>query len=303
VPAPRTYVALNTNDWSLVPWSEEFVDITTDIVPRFRTRMKMRWDDNCLYIAAELEEPHVWATLTENDSVIFQDNDFEVFMDPDADNHYYVELEINALGTTWDLLLPKPYKDSGRPLTGWRIKRLKTAVHVRGTLNDPTDTDEGWAVEIAIPWASLKEITGRPCPPNPGDQWRINFSRVQWQHELVDGAYRKLDLPEDNWVWSAQGVVDMHRPERWGIVQFSSGPAEFRPDESLPIRELLHRVYYAQRDFYDTKKRYAPDPRELGFAEDSVQLYTTPTRFEVIAEDHTGVWHIAEDARIWKETT
>ena len=25
---------------------------------------------------------------------------------------------------------------------------------------------------------------------------------------------------EDNWVWSPQGLVDMHVPERWGVVQF-----------------------------------------------------------------------------------
>ena len=50
-------------------------------------------------------------TLTEHDSVIFQDNDFEVFIDPDGDNHNYYEIEINALNTEWDLRLPKPYRD------------------------------------------------------------------------------------------------------------------------------------------------------------------------------------------------
>ena len=50
------------------------------------------------YVAAEMEEPHVWGTLTQHDAVIFQDNDFEVFIDPDGDNHEYYEFEINALG-------------------------------------------------------------------------------------------------------------------------------------------------------------------------------------------------------------
>src|SRR5437762_10018554 len=48
-----------------------------------------------------------------------------------------------------------------------------------------------------------------------GDQWRVNFSRVEWRHEVLDGKYRKIpNLREDNWVWSPQGVIDMHRPER-----------------------------------------------------------------------------------------
>src|SRR5688500_5102352 len=71
--------------WAAAPWSTDFVDIegAAKPKPRWRTRMKMLWDDTHLYIAAEMEEPHLWATLTEHDAVIFHDNDFEVFLDPD----------------------------------------------------------------------------------------------------------------------------------------------------------------------------------------------------------------------------
>lgn len=81
--------------WDAAPWSEPFADIEGDRrpKPRFRTRVKMLWDDEALYVAAELEEPHLWATLKEHDAVIFHDNDFEVFLDPDGDNHLYGELE------------------------------------------------------------------------------------------------------------------------------------------------------------------------------------------------------------------
>jgi hypothetical protein len=34
----------------------------------------MLWDDQFFYVAAELAEPHVWATLDIHDSVIFHDN-------------------------------------------------------------------------------------------------------------------------------------------------------------------------------------------------------------------------------------
>ena len=100
----------------------------------------------------------------------------------------------------------------------------------------PKDTDQSWSVELAIPWKALAEYAHRPSPPKDGDQWRINFSRVEWRHEIVDGKYRKVaNSPEDNWVWTPQGVVDMHRPARWGYVQFSTaarGQATYRPDPS-----------------------------------------------------------------------
>ena len=203
--------------WRGVPWTDDFLDIEGDAKPkpRLRTRAKMLWDDSYFFIAAELEEPHVWGTLAHHDAVIFQDNDFEVFIDPDSDNHEYYEFEINALNTGWDLFLEKPYKDGGAALNEWEIPGLKTAVQVRGTLNNPADIDQAWTVEIALPWNVLAEHAHRPAPPRDNDQWRVNFSRVEWLADIDDGKYRKVPgKREDNWVWSPQGIIDMHRPEK-----------------------------------------------------------------------------------------
>lgn len=234
--APKEYVCYRTSgkinidgkldesSWSSAPATDSFIDIEGDAKPRphFTTRVKMLWDDRHFYIGAEMEEPHVWRTLKKRDSVIFNDNDFEVFIDPDGDRNEYYELEINALNTVWDLFLPRPYRDGGKAQNSWDIAGLKTAVKVTGTLNNPTDQDQGWSVEMAIPWRALAKYAHRPAPPADGDRWRINFSRVEWQHEIVDGKYRKIaNTKEDNWVWSPQGVIDMHRPEMWGYVRFS----------------------------------------------------------------------------------
>jgi hypothetical protein len=136
--------------WTGAPWTDYFVDIEGDLKPkpRFRTRAKMLWDDEYFYVAADLEEPHVWATLTKHDSVIFHDNDFEVFMDPNGDTLEYYEFEINALNTGWDLFLDKPYRHGGKARNDWEIPGLRTAVHIHGTLNDPKDRDSGWSVEM-----------------------------------------------------------------------------------------------------------------------------------------------------------
>ncbi len=246
-----------------MPWTDDFVDIEGSArpAPRFRTRVKLLWDDDCLYIGAELEEPHVWATLTEHDSVIFNDPDFEVFIDPDGDNHSYFEIEINALNTEWDLRLVKPYRDGGPALNEWEIPGLRTAVYVDGTINDPSDTDRGWSVVFAFPWSAFAEHAGCRCPPVAGDTWRINFSRVEWEVAIVDGRYVKTPgKPEDNWVWSPQGVVDMHRPETWGYVQFSDAPpdrAAFEPDPDEPARIWLMAVYHAQRAHRDRHGQWA----------------------------------------------
>jgi hypothetical protein len=211
--------------WAAAPWTEAFRDIEGDRKPKppLQTRAKMLWDDTYLYIAAELEESHVWATLKEHDQIVFQDNDFEIFIDPDGDSREYYELEINAFNTIFDLFLVRTYIEGGPALHGWDCKGMKSAVFVDGTLNDPSDTDRGWSVELALPWTSLAEAAHRPAPPHDGDTWRMNFSRVEWQTRIVNGRYEKVPgTKEDNWVWSPQGVIDMHRPERWGYVCFST---------------------------------------------------------------------------------
>jgi hypothetical protein len=260
--------------WRAAPETAAFVDIEGDRkpAPRHETRARMTWDDKYFYVAAEMVEPHLWGTLTERDAVIYHDNDFEVFIDPDGDNHQYYELEINALGTEWDLFLVKPYRDGGPALNAWDIQGLKTAVHLDGTLNDPADTDRGWSVEIAIPWKVLAEAAGRPAPPAPGDVWRVNFSRVQWQLDVEDGKYvKKPDTPEDNWVWSPQGLIAMHYPEMWGEVLFAESPAD--PAEAFAASSEhraisgaanLMPIYYAQRRFHAENGRFARDLVELG---------------------------------------
>lgn len=218
--------SLDEPAWKAAAWSDDFVDIlgASAPKPRFRTRMKLLWDDRALYIGAELEEPRLQASLREHDSIIYHDNDFEVFLDPDGDGLNYSELEMNALNATWDLLLPKPYHLGGSAQFQWELLGLQTAVKCDGNLNDATGESKGWSLEIAIPWSALAPISTRPLPPRPGAPFRMNFSRVEWRFDPVNGKLvKRPGVREDNWVWSPMGVVDMHRPERWGYLELREG--------------------------------------------------------------------------------
>lgn len=261
---PRNYIAFKANEtlvidgkgddvsWQKATWSQDYIDIEGKMTPKYKTRMKMLWDNDYLYVMAEMDEPHVWATLKQRDTVIFYNNDFEIFIDPDGDTHNYYEYEMNAHNTLWDLFLTKPYRNHGKVIDSWDIQGVKTAVSVDGTLNNSTDVDKAWTVEIAIPWKVITEASnGNNVPEN--DFWRINFSRVNWHFDLTDGRYsRKKDdtgkfLPEFNWVWSPQGVINMHEPEHWGYVYFSSeavgGKASFSIPQDDYIKWHLYSLY------------------------------------------------------------
>ncbi|AXP81459.1 hypothetical protein CJ739_2386 [Mariniflexile rhizosphaerae] len=266
---PQSYTAYKTagtividgddsdNAWNKAAWTPLFVDIEGEKVPKYSTKVKMLWDNQYYYILAKIDEPHVWGYLKQRDTIIFYNNDFEVFIDPDGDTHNYYELEINALNTVWDLFISKPYREDDHVvLNDWTLTGLKSAVKVNGTINNPTDIDQGWILEIAIPWAAYKtSYYDQNVPENKF--WRVNFSRVNWQHAVSNGKYmRKKDnkgdfLPEYNWVWSPMGVINMHEPEKWGYVYFSSKETAEGATFSMPPDEKLkwelYSIYRAQK--------------------------------------------------------
>lgn len=268
---------INELTWQQTPWTNEFVDIEGAAKPKptYPTRMKMTWDDTCLYIAAQLTEPQVWATLKRHDDVIFHDNDFEFFIDPSGAAQPYFEVEVNPFNAVWDLLLTKAYRDGGASISNWDVRSLRSAIKIQGTLNDPSDQDEGWTVEMAIPFKSVS-LNSRGQIPHEGTIWRANFSRVEWDTQVIDGNYVKLKdstgkpLPEHNWVWSPQGLINMHYPERWGYLQFTKQPVN-TVTFNLPFTELqkqyLWLIYYRQRQWLTEHHAYALTLHDLGIDE------------------------------------
>ena len=91
----------------------------------------------------------------------------------------------------------------------------------------------------------------------------------------------------ENWVWSPQGVINMHCPEKWGYVQFTSGKpgaVEYRPDPTEPARMVLHEIYYAQRSFRRRHERYAESLEELRLFKIGHESLAKPPVMEITAD-------------------
>ncbi|MHC0446931.1 carbohydrate-binding family 9-like protein [Flavobacterium sp. 3-218] len=305
---PKSYIAYKTSKeividgdeadkaWEKASWTTPFVDIEGVETPKYKTQVKMLWDDNYYYILAKMEEPHVWANLKQRDTIIFYNNDFEVFIDPDNDTHNYYELEINALNTAWDLFINKPYREKNTVLNDWNIDGLKSAVKVHGTLNNPSDIDKGWTLEIAIPWSVYKTSYFDNIVPKD-KFWKVNFSRVNWQHDIVDGKYeRKKDkegkfLPEYNWVWSPMGVINMHEPEKWAYVYFSSKESEdkFTIPQEEKVKWELYTLYRAQKRYFDKNKTWAKSLKDIS----TKNIIVDGKVLKPILENHLSGFNIA----------
>ncbi|QMU28552.1 carbohydrate-binding family 9-like protein [Adhaeribacter radiodurans] len=283
--APTIDGNLNESAWQAATWTNNFIDIEGKQKPKptWNTRVKMLWNDTCLFIAAELQDPHVWATLKQHDTIVYYDHDFEIFIDPDNDTHNYYEIEVNAYNTIFDLFMTKPYRNGGRAIIPWQAVGMRSAVQVQGTLNNPNDTDKGWTVEMAIPLRTLTS-TGRSNRIEEETNWRINFSRVQWDAVVQQGKYVKVTgpngkpLPEHNWVWSPQGLINMHFPELWGYLYFTRKPVTKKPTSAftLPyaekLKQHLWQIYYLQKEYFRKNRRYAASLSDLGIKNNQVKV-------------------------------
>lgn len=174
------------------------------------TRARICWDDRCLYIAFECDDPDIWGTMYHRDDPIFDEEVVEAFIDPDSDLVDYYEFELsprniqfdgrihNPTGLRADMVLDK----------SWDCEGWSTAVTVDGTLDNRDDEDRGWTAEWAIPFTS---IPGAPnTPPKDGDMWRINLFRIDLTPE-----------PEFScWSPTLENPPNFHVPKVFGTLIF-----------------------------------------------------------------------------------
>jgi hypothetical protein len=185
----------------------------------------------------EDKDPHLWTKDT-----------VEIMVDPDGDgdNQNYYEIQINPQNLVFDSQFDaynQPKKDPDGPFghQEWSAK-LKSAVSVRGTLDEAGDKDEGYVVEALLPWKSFSKA--KKVPPAIGDTWRMNFYAMQDNGGVA---------------WSPiLGQGNFHKASRFGRVLWAETgyvPPEMRPVEGAPSGDAGGA---AQSD--------ADAPREMGNA-------------------------------------
>jgi len=172
--------------------------------PSLKTVARLAYDDENLYVAFDCEDPDVWGTLRRRDDPIYTEEVVEIFIDADGDGKTYNEIEVSPNNTVFDAYFPARRQGMD---TSWD-SGVKSAVLVRGTLNDPSDRDDGWSVEMQIPIARLASVPR--VPPRKGDRWRFNLYRL----EHVD---RKR---VEGYAFSPPLVGDFHQLSRFAWLAF-----------------------------------------------------------------------------------
>lgn len=198
---------LTEPSWEAAYTLDDFTVAGTCAKPKAATSARLLWDDTHLYLAAVMEDRDITAVLKDHDSHTWTDDVVEIFLKPSDHKHYYYEVHVTPLNTTLDLLIPRRGSGSLGRYTPWE-SGVKSAVVVKGTLNEWRDKDKGWLVEAAIPLAAFAKDTPKP---QLGDRWRFAVCRFNYS------VY--LDKPEQSST-ARLPVADFHRHEAYDYLEF-----------------------------------------------------------------------------------
>lgn len=183
----------------MFPWEEQ-----TGI--KQRTTVKLLRDEKYLYVGYECVDNDITATHENRDDPVYKDDCVEIFLKPSEKNDHYIGLEMNARGVLFDYYYAFPEKnDYSLNLEGVQLKTL-----LRGTMNKGDDQDQGWSLELAIPWQSLNKLAEQNPPTKT--KWRAQINR--WDGTEAKG--RRLSM----WCHSGLKKSNPHNPERFGYLMF-----------------------------------------------------------------------------------
>ncbi|MCG8557567.1 MAG: carbohydrate-binding family 9-like protein [Proteobacteria bacterium] len=203
---------LDEKGWHEAVPSARFVHTVSGNRSQIGATVRMLYDDSALYVAFDVSDTYLFAPLDKHDDHLWKHDTVEIMLDPDGDGRDYFEIQVSPAGTVFDTRYDSPRQPKPFGHVQWS-SRAEAAVGLRGRLDDET-SDQGYTVEIALPWASLGEKGPPSIAGTHGRRWRANFfvmDRQRGDTQLATG-------------WSPPLVGDFHVPNRFGYVAFAPDP-------------------------------------------------------------------------------
>ena len=196
---------LDEKSWAAAPPIELIFPWDFQTGAKQKTIARLLWDDDYLYVGYECEDTDIVAQRTERDDPTYLDDAVEIFINPrPSQTGVYFGLEMNARAVLYDYLMV----DARYAFKRFNLQGVQLASSIRGTLNVRGDRDQGWSLEVAIPWVNFEELSKRPAP---GDIWTAALNR--WDGVEPD---RRLSM----WSDPLQPRANPHVPARFGQLVF-----------------------------------------------------------------------------------
>lgn len=177
-----------------------------------RTRFKMQYDDEALYVIFRVEDRWVRAVAQRHQDPVCTDSCVEFFFSPHHDPALgYYNLETNCGGVM--LFHFQRSRHVGRVVVDARdLERIDVAHSLPRRVEPEIAEPTTWTVEYRLPFDAFARYCPEPfAPPTSGDVWKGNC------YKIAD------DTSHPHWLtWApvAWPEPDFHRPEFFGRLEF-----------------------------------------------------------------------------------
>lgn len=195
-------------DWDASGRTEAFVDTMSGAPSSITPSARLRWDDEALYVAVSIDDPLLRAPGMNQDDHLWEHDCLELMIDPDGDGERYIELQISPRNVVFDTWFDTYRSPQPVGHVEWS-SGMRTAVHLRGTVDDES-ADEGYDVELAIPWTAFGIAGMSGDAPAAGSEYRFQLYVLDARSDGQLGVG-----------WSAPLVGDFHVPARFGRLVFA----------------------------------------------------------------------------------
>lgn len=202
---------LDEGAWATAATTTRLVNTMTGGPAEPETTVKVLWDDEKLYVAFDVKDDFLRSSFDSRDDHLWEQDTVEIMVDPDGDGRNYFEIQVAPTGVSFETRYDTARQPQPFGHVDWNPE-MESAVTLRGTVNDE-DADEGYTVEIALPWASFVNGDAPGTKPELGQTWRLNFF-------LMDA--RQGDAGMRTAGWSPPRVGDFHTLNRFGRVVFAN---------------------------------------------------------------------------------
>jgi hypothetical protein len=179
-----------------------------------KTIFRMLWDEEFLYVFFESDDKYLTAREKVRDGVPFFDDCAEIFLSPAPEIFStHMGFEVNLYKTSNDFLFMTDfYKGQPGVLKAFNPE-FKVETTLKGTLNDNSDIDQGWTMEMAIPLKLFFKIDTY-ASVKAGAKW--TFLALRQERNEVEGNRRITSS-----IFSIdEEKIDVHEPNKFGFLYF-----------------------------------------------------------------------------------
>jgi len=261
---------LDEKTWELADVASDFrtINPTYGAIPEQKTIVRVLYDDEAIYISAEMDEVHIDSIMTEftqRDNLGNTDF-FEVLIDTYGNGTDGVQFVVGATGVQYDALK----ENEGNEDDSWDAVWFSAV----------TLSDEGWICEMKLPYSALR------FPKQDIQEWIINFTRRQARNN-VQGVWSPID-PTVNGIFTQSGTLknikNIEPPVRLSVSPYLSLYAINNKEDGVSSTNFTYNggmdLKYGINDAFTLDMTLVPDFGQVESDDNIINLSAFEQRFD-----------------------